>query len=88
MGNTPVTDNVKQSLENDYEVPELVDKFRWAFFSAWQVEAQTNDRSPMPAVPAQNRLTGSFEPSASAQRSTTRRKQQVMFKEWSQARHD
>lgn len=54
----------------------------WDFINRWRVDPQANDRSPM--VGEINIGTAS----GSALRSTARRKQQAMFKAWSQARHD
>ena len=78
-----------------YESPEQAnlatrsrDEFQWSFFNSWKVAAQPNDRPPAPAAVTANLAQPSFTPSASAQRSTLRRKQQAMFKVWSQDRHD
>ena len=83
-----MTDKFKQTSGNTNLIPAILDRPRWAFFNAWSVEAQANDRSPMPAVASRTPLNNTFTPSASAQRSTIRRKQQAMFKEWSQGRHE
>jgi hypothetical protein len=64
--------------------PALVpfDAERWAPASAWLSEGQSDDRLPM---------DGSVRHSGevpSGQRAFSRRTHQLMFKKWSQARHD
>jgi len=60
----------------------LGDESRWAFINSWQVKPQADDRELVGSV------RDSSGDSPSGQRSTRRRRQQVMFKEWSKARHD
>jgi hypothetical protein len=58
------------------------DPERWAFANAWLVEGQADDRMPMDGS-----VTDSGE-TPSGQRAFSRRTHQLMFKKWSQARHD
>lgn len=58
------------------------DPSRWAFINGWKVSPQRDDRTPMLG----DAVTGS--PSATVNRSLTRRRHQEKFKEWSQGRHD
>lgn len=58
------------------------DASRWAFINGWKVSPQRDDRTPMLG----DAVTGS--PSATVNRSLTRRRHQEKFKEWSQGRHD
>jgi hypothetical protein len=55
---------------------------RWSFINAWQVTPQYDDRQP--ALVLQSRPSG-FAP---ADRSTARRNQQRMYRQWSGERHD
>lgn len=55
---------------------------RWAFINSWKVNPQADDRAQALGTVASDAA------SPSARRSTARRKHQVMFKEWSQDRHD
>lgn len=62
--------------------PAKFDPIRWALANPWLSEGQADDRIPM---------DGSVADSGgppSAQRAFARRFHQVMFKKWSQARHD
>jgi hypothetical protein len=59
-----------------------LDATRWAFINEWHLEGQANDRKPMRV----GVVDGAG--SASERRSATRRSHQMMYKEWSQARHD
>jgi hypothetical protein len=82
-----VTDIPKQSLtENEAgsapSLPDPLSTLRWAFINGWKVEPQSDDRTPMFGEVAHSTA------SASARRSSARRKHQVMFKEWSQDRHE
>lgn len=58
------------------------DAVRWAQLNPWLSEGQEDDRSPMRGT------DGVSSGSLSARRSSTRRTHQVMYKKWSQARHD
>jgi hypothetical protein len=69
------------------ENPALVtvdtrDTSRWAFINGWKLAPQADDRIPMFGSVV------SSEAAPSARRSIARRRHQVMFKEWSQQRHD
>ena len=55
---------------------------RWALANAWLTEGQADDRTPMDGSVADSGET------ASGQRAFARRTHQLMFKKWSQARHD
>jgi hypothetical protein len=55
---------------------------RWALANPWLAEGQADDRTPM---------DGSVKDTGgppSQQRASARRKHQLMFKKWSQDRHD
>jgi hypothetical protein len=58
------------------------DPIRWALANPWLAEGQADDRMPM------NGSVAESGGSASAQRAFARRSHQLMFKKWSQARHD
>ena len=62
--------------------PEPFDIKRWEKVNPWLLEGQADDRMPM--LGAADHGNGSL----SAQRSTARRTHQMMYKKWSQARHD
>ena len=62
--------------------PVPLDAIRWAQLNPWLSEGQSDDRRPMLGSDGDN--IGSL----SARRSSTRRTHQVMYKKWSQARHD
>ena len=59
-----------------------VDAIRWALANPWLSSGQADDRIPMNGSVAHNGGT------ASARRAFARRSHQVMFKKWSQGRHD
>ncbi|HET6891466.1 MAG TPA: hypothetical protein VFH31_10220, partial [Pyrinomonadaceae bacterium] len=58
------------------------DAIRWGWLNPWLSEGQADDRLPM------NGSVADSGGSASAQRAFARRSHQIMFKKWSQARHD
>ena len=58
------------------------DARRWALASRWLTEGQADDRMPMDGSVTDSGAT------PSGQRSLARRTHQLMFKKWSQARHD
>lgn len=62
--------------------PVPLDAIRWAQLNPWLSEGQADDRRPMLGT------DGDKSGSLSARRSSTRRSHQVMYKKWSQARHD
>lgn len=86
-----MTDILKQSsAEDDFSAAfstasallEPSSASHWDFINSWRVEPQSNDRAPVFGVVVP------LGASASARRSTLRRKRQEMFKAWSQDRHD
>jgi hypothetical protein len=58
------------------------DAARWAVANPWLAEGQPDDRTPMDG--SVRNIGGT----SSEQRAFTRRTHQLMFKKWSQARHD
>lgn len=62
--------------------PAPFDAIRWALRNPWLSEGQPDDRRPMNG--AVEVSTGS----SSERRATARRTHQLMYKAWSQARHD
>jgi hypothetical protein len=63
-------------------IPAPFDPILWAQLNPWLAEGQADDRTPM---------DGSVKDSPgtpSAQRAFARRSHQLMFKKWSQTRHD
>ena len=72
-----VHNNRKSSL---VQVP--FDPVAWQLANPWLAEGQADDRMPM------NGAVTDSGGSASAQRAFARRSHQLMFKKWSQARHD
>lgn len=84
-----MTETLKQVLAKDEapstvstQLPVAESNSRWAFINGWEVEPQSNDRAPMLGHVAINTA------SPAALRSSTRRKRQAMFKDWSRSRHD
>ena len=63
-------------------IPPAFDPISWAQANPWLSEGQADDRIPMDGSVANNNAT------ASARRAFARRSHQVMFKKWSQDRHD
>lgn len=55
---------------------------RWEQLNPWLIEGQADDRMPMLGS------AGNGNGSSSVRRSTARRTHQMMYKKWSQARHD
>ena len=62
--------------------PVPFDAKRWALANSWLAEGQANDRVQMDGSVKANRET------LSEQRAFARRTHQLMFKKWSQERHD
>ena len=62
--------------------PAMFDATRWARLNPWLSEGQANDRTQMRGT------DGVSSGSLAARRSSARRNHQVMYKKWSQARHD
>ena len=58
------------------------DAKRWRLANAWLSDGQADDRTPMDGSVIDSGETGS------GQRAFARRTHQLMFKKWSQARHD
>jgi hypothetical protein len=75
---TAISDNPS----NNPVIPAAFDAMRWALANPWLSEGQADDRRPMNGSVADSGGT------PSAQRAFARRSHQVMFKKWSQARHD
>jgi len=63
-------------------IPAPFDPIRWALANPWLSEGQADDRRPM------NGSVANTGGPASAHRAFARRSHQLMFKKWSQARHD
>ena len=69
-------------VETHSQAQTKFDSVGWARLNPWLLEGQADDRIPM---------NGSAKDSGgtpSVQRSFARRSHQLMFKKWSQARHD
>jgi hypothetical protein len=62
--------------------PVPFDIARWEQLNPWLTEGQADDRMPMLGS------AGNGNGSSSVRRSTARRTHQMMYKKWSQARHD
>lgn len=77
----PLTAIVNNPSTNS-ATPAPFDPIHWALANPWLAEGQADDRTPM---------DGSVRDSGgtpSEQRAFARRSHQLMFKKWSQARHD
>lgn len=70
------------AISDNPVTPAPFDSIRWALANPWLSEGQADDRTPMDSPVANSGGT------PSAQRAFARRSHQVMFKKWSQARHD
>jgi hypothetical protein len=66
----------------NYQTHPPFDPARWALANPWLSEGQADDRIPM------NGSVGSADRTAPEHRAFARRSHQLMFKKWSQARHD
>ena len=64
------------------ETHEPFDPTRWALANPWLSEGQADDRTPM------NGAVEKSDRTHSSHRAFARRSHQLMFKKWSQARHD
>ena len=76
--------HVMQSAKSDTDSPAQAefDPVRWALLNPWLSGGQADDRTPM---------NGSVVDSGgppTVQRAFARRSHQVMFKKWSQTRHE
>jgi hypothetical protein len=69
-------------LSADVRVAIPFDPIRWALANPWLAEGQSDDRRPTNGSVAQSGQTGS------GQRAFARRRYQLEFKKWSQARHE
>jgi len=67
---------------NKSTIPEPFDIARWEQLNPWLIGGQADDRMPMLGS------AGNGNGSSSVRRSTARRTHQMMYKKWSQARHD
>jgi len=69
-------------IETPSQAQTKFDSMRWARLNSWLLEGQADDRIPM------NGSVKDCGGTPSVQRSFARRSHQLMFKKWSQARHD
>jgi hypothetical protein len=76
-----MSDTSKLPVDNS-AVPAQLDPIRAALAGSWIPEGQANDRNPMDGSV---KNSGKTPP---GQRAFARRSHQLMFKKWSQARHD
>jgi len=70
------------ALQSAKSAPAQFDAARWALANPWLAEGQPDDRLPIDGSVKDIGVT------PSEQRSFARRTHQLMFKKWSQARHD
>ncbi|MGH9971443.1 MAG: hypothetical protein ACREBG_27115 [Pyrinomonadaceae bacterium] len=73
---------IRDNPLNNSVTPAPFDATRWAELNPWLAEGQADDRRPMNGSVADSSET------PSVQRAFARRSHQIMFKKWSQARHD
>ena len=78
----PATASARDALTVKSTTPQPFDIKQWEKLNPWLIEGQADDRMPM--LGAADHGDGSL----SARRSTARRTHQMMYKKWSQARHD
>lgn len=78
----PAIASARDALTVTSTTPEPFDIKRWEKLNPWLIEGQADDRMPM--LGAASDGNGSL----SERRSTARRTHQLMFKKWSQTRHD
>lgn len=78
----PALPGISDNLSLNSPVPARFDAVRWALANLWLSEGQPDDRSPM------NGSVTDSSGTPSAHRAFARRSHQLMFKKWSQARHD
>lgn len=76
------TTSARDALTVTSTTPEPFDIKRWEKLNPWLIEGQADDRMPMLGA------AGDGNGSLSERRSTARRTHQMMYKKWSQARHD
>jgi hypothetical protein len=73
---------ISDNPSNNSVTSPQFDAVRWGRLNRWLSEGQADDRMPMNGSVAESGGSGS------AQRAFARRSHQIMFKKWSQARHD
>jgi hypothetical protein len=73
---------ISESLSINSPARARFDSMRWALANTWLSEGQPDDRRPM------NGSVTDSSGTPSAHRAFARRSHQLMFKKWSQARHD
>jgi len=78
----PLTQSPRVDLTHKVTAPVAFDFIAWQNLNPWLVEGQADDRMPMLGA------AGDGNGSLSERRSTARRTHQMMYKKWSQARHD
>src|SRR4029450_12418065 len=76
------TTSARNALTVKSTTPEPFDIKRWEKLNPWLIEGQADDRMPRLGAAADG--NGSLP----ERRSTARRTHQMMYKKWSQARHD
>jgi hypothetical protein len=75
-----ITMNDNASTNSSTRTP--FDPIRWELANLWLSEGQADDRTPM------NGSVGDCHGPPTVRRAFARRSHQLMFKKWSQARHD
>lgn len=78
----PATASARDARTVTSTTPDPFDIKRWEKLNPWLIEGQADDRMPMLGA------AGDGNGSLSERRSTARRTHQMMYKKWSQARHD
>ena len=80
--NGPLLTPIVHNPSANSPTPIPFDPIRWALVNPWLAEGQSDDRTPMDGS------VRDIGGTPSGQRAFARRTHQVMFKKWSQARHD
>ncbi|HVS82417.1 MAG TPA: hypothetical protein VHE60_11860 [Pyrinomonadaceae bacterium] len=78
----PLLTAISNNLSTNSPTRAPFDRIRWTLTNPWLSEGQADDRTPMDGSVADSSET------PSGQRAFARRFHQLMFKKWSQARHD
>jgi hypothetical protein len=78
----PLTQSPTVDLTHKVTTPGAFDLIAWQNLNPWLVEGQADDRMPMLGA------TGDGNGSVTVRPSTARQTHQMMYKKWSQARHD
>ncbi|HZI88162.1 MAG TPA: hypothetical protein VFD48_15120 [Pyrinomonadaceae bacterium] len=73
---------MSDKTSNNSLTPAAFDPTRWAVANPWLSEGQADDRIPM------NGTVDKSDRAPSSHRAFARRSHQLMFKKWSQERHD